>query len=131
MRFPEPVGHRQPPRDPISGGLSHVRTGSSGGYSPRWTSQTRRSEHDAVEDPRAYIRLANHQRAQILAGSLKPGNPVTSIAALSQASGHSRQTIGKAMGVLVGEGLLAHYPGLGYFVVPNPGQVSVSADQAG
>ena len=84
-----------------------------------------------VEDPRAYIRLANHLRAQITDGRLKPGNPVTSITTLSQETGHSRPTIAKAMTILEREGLIRRYPGLGYYVFPVPGQVSVSADQAG
>jgi DNA-binding GntR family transcriptional regulator len=71
-----------------------------------------------VEDPRAYIRLANHLRTQILDGRFKPGNPVTSITTLSHETGHSRPTIAKAMRVLESEGLIRRYPGLGYYVVP-------------
>jgi Bacterial regulatory proteins, gntR family len=72
-------------------------------------------------DPRAYIRLAADLRRAIADGTYPPGSPTPSITTLSQQHGHARQTCAKALGVLVDEGLLIRYPGLGYYVVGNPG----------
>ena len=49
---------------------------------------------------------------------LHPGSGVPSITALSQESGHARQTCGKAMQLLEREELLRFIPGLGYYVTP-------------
>jgi GntR family transcriptional regulator len=68
-------------------------------------------------DPRAYIRLAADLRRAIADGTYPPGSPTPSITTLSQQYGHARQTCAKALGVLVDEGLLIRYPGLGYYVV--------------
>ena len=68
-------------------------------------------------DPRAYIRLATDLRRAIAEGTYPPGSPTPSITTLSQRYGHARQTCAKALGVLVDEGLLIRYPGLGYYVV--------------
>jgi GntR family transcriptional regulator len=68
-------------------------------------------------DPRAYMRLAALIRDQIASGSLAPGGPLPSIAALRREQGHSRQTASKAMRVLADEGLIYQVPGLGYYVV--------------
>jgi DNA-binding GntR family transcriptional regulator len=70
-----------------------------------------------TEDPRAYMRLAASIRAQIASGAYPAGQPLPSIRELREASGHSRQTVGKAMWVLGCEGLIWRVPGLGYFVV--------------
>jgi len=67
-------------------------------------------------DPRAYVKLAADVRNAVNAGRLKPGTPAPSIAALSDQYGHARQTCSKALGILVKEGLLTRYPGLGYYV---------------
>jgi DNA-binding GntR family transcriptional regulator len=67
-------------------------------------------------DPRSYVRLAARIRKQIVSGDLGPGRPVPSITMLSQELGHARQTCGKAMRLLEGEGLLIRIPGLGYYV---------------
>lgn len=67
-------------------------------------------------DPRAYIRLAADLRGAITDGTYPPGSPTPSITTLSQQYGHARQTCAKALGVLVDEGLLIRYPGLGYYV---------------
>jgi DNA-binding transcriptional regulator YhcF (GntR family) len=69
-----------------------------------------------MEDPRLYVRTANEVRAQIEDGSLKPGDHVPSITALSQQTGRSRQTIGKALQRLERDGLLRRVQGRGYFV---------------
>jgi GntR family transcriptional regulator len=71
---------------------------------------------DDETDPRAYIRLAAELRKDIAAGKLKPGKPTPSITTLSQQYGHARQTCAKALRLLVDEGLLTRYPGLGYYV---------------
>jgi DNA-binding GntR family transcriptional regulator len=62
------------------------------------------------------MRLAALIREQIGRGTLAPGGPVPSIAALRREHGHSRQTVGKAMRILEGEGLIYPVPGLGYYV---------------
>ena len=67
-------------------------------------------------DPRAYMRLAALIREQIAHGELAPGGQLPSIAVLRRDHGHSRQTVGKAMRVLEGEGLIYRVPGLGYYV---------------
>jgi DNA-binding GntR family transcriptional regulator len=67
-------------------------------------------------DPRAYMRLAAMIRGQIRNGTLGTGRPVPSITTLSQEHGHARQTCSKAYQLLQQEGVLARFPGLGYFV---------------
>lgn len=67
-------------------------------------------------DPRAYRRLAAMIRAEISSGTLKKGEPVPSITSLSQEHGYARQTCSKAYRMLEREGLVARFPGLGYFV---------------
>ena len=67
-------------------------------------------------DPRAYIRLAAELRRAIADGTYPPGTPPPSITTLSQRYGHARQTCAKALRLLVDEGLLMRYPGLGYYV---------------
>ena len=54
-------------------------------------------------------------------GKSPPATATPSITTLSQDYGHARQTCSKALGVLVKEGLLTRYPGLGYYVVGKPG----------
>jgi DNA-binding GntR family transcriptional regulator len=72
-------------------------------------------------DPRAYVQLAGILRKAIAAGKYPPGTATPSITTLSQEYGHARQTCSKALGVLVKEGLLIRYPGLGYYVAGKPG----------
>jgi DNA-binding GntR family transcriptional regulator len=72
-------------------------------------------------DPRAYVQLASILRKAIAAGKYLPGTATPSITTLSQEYGHARQTCSKALGVLVKEGLLIRYPGLGYYVAGKPG----------
>ena len=62
------------------------------------------------------MRLAADVRKAIAEGTYPPGSPTPSITTLSQQSGHARQTCSKALNVLVDEGLLIRYPGLGYYV---------------
>jgi DNA-binding GntR family transcriptional regulator len=49
----------------------------------------------------------------------------------SEQSGHARQTCAKALNVLVDEGLLIRYPGLGYYVVGSPAKPGSPASGAG
>src|ERR1700743_3834545 len=72
-------------------------------------------------DPRAYMQLAAVLRKAIMSGQYPAGTATPSITTLSQDYGHARQTCSKALGVLVKEGLLIRYPGLGYYVVGKPG----------
>ena len=69
-----------------------------------------------MEDPRAYVRIADQVRQQITAGRLKPGQPVPSITTLTQDHGVARQTAAQAPRLLESEGLLHRVPGLGYYV---------------
>ena len=62
------------------------------------------------------MQLAGALRKAIVAGKYPPGTATPSITTLSQDYGHARQTCSKALGVLVKEGLLIRYPGLGYYV---------------
>jgi DNA-binding GntR family transcriptional regulator len=82
-------------------------------------------------DPRAYIRLAAELRRAIAEGKYPPGSPTPSITTLSQEYGHARQTCAKALRMLVDEGLLIRYPGLGYYVTgtPKPDSPTSKADQ--
>ena len=67
------------------------------------------------------MQLAAVLRKAIMAGQYPAGTATPSITTLSQDYGHARQTCSKALGVLVKEGLLIRYPGLGYYVVGKPG----------
>ncbi len=82
-------------------------------------------------DPRAYIRLAAVLSQAIADGTYPPGTPTPSITTLSQRYGHARQTCAKALRLLVDEGLLIRYPGLGYYVAgtPRPDSPASKADQ--
>jgi DNA-binding GntR family transcriptional regulator len=71
-------------------------------------------------DPRAYVRLAADLRRDITEGKYEPGKPTPSITMLGQQYGHARQTCAKALRLLVDEGLLVRYPGLGYYVTGAP-----------
>jgi DNA-binding GntR family transcriptional regulator len=72
-------------------------------------------------DPRAYVRLAAMIRGRIRDGTLGTGQPVPSITALTEEYGHARQTCSKAYQLLQEEGILARFPGLGYFVCQGSG----------
>ena len=80
--------------------------------------------HAGLTDPRAYVRLAEIVRRQIIDGTLEPGRPAPSITRLSQEHGHARPTCGKALRMLEGEGPLTRIPGLGYFVNLAPAPAS-------
>jgi DNA-binding GntR family transcriptional regulator len=69
-----------------------------------------------MEDPRAYVRIADLLRQRITAGQIKAGQPVPSITALTQDHGVARQTAAKALQMLESEGLVYRVPGLGYYL---------------
>jgi len=69
-----------------------------------------------ADDPRLYMQVAKSFRERILDGDLKPGDAVPSIRMTCQATGYSRQTIGKAFRILESEELIERIPGRGYFV---------------
>lgn len=74
--------------------------------------QARHASGERVKTPdrRAYVRLAGLLRDQIT-----PGEPLPTIGELRQKHGHSWQTVGKALRILEGEGLIYRVPGLGYY----------------
>jgi DNA-binding GntR family transcriptional regulator len=76
------------------------------------------NEHDddGLRDPRKYRQLAEALRAQITNGEIAPGDPAPTITELATSHGCARQTCAKALRILVDEGLLTRYPGLGYYV---------------
>jgi DNA-binding GntR family transcriptional regulator len=67
------------------------------------------------------MQLSGMLRRAIAEGKYPPGAATPSITTLAQEYGHARQTCSKAMKVLVKEGLLIRYPGLGYYVTGRPG----------
>jgi DNA-binding GntR family transcriptional regulator len=69
----------------------------------------------AQPDPRAYMKLAALLRDQVASGELAPGDRLA-MRVLCGKTGHSRQTVGKAMRVLEREGLIYRVTGLGYHV---------------
>jgi GntR family transcriptional regulator, mannosyl-D-glycerate transport/metabolism system repressor len=71
---------------------------------------------DEVDDPRAYMQVARALREQIADGRLKAGRCLPGIKQISQDSGRSRQTIGKALRLLEREGLIIRVAGHPYYV---------------
>ena len=69
-----------------------------------------------MQDPRAYVRIADMLRQQITDGRIHVGQPVLSITTLTQDHGVARQTAAKALQLLESEGLVYRVPGLGYYV---------------
>jgi DNA-binding GntR family transcriptional regulator len=69
-----------------------------------------------VDDPRAYMQVARTLREQIEYGRLETGRCLPGIKQLSQESGRSRQTIGKALRLLEREGLMIRVAGHPYYV---------------
>jgi DNA-binding GntR family transcriptional regulator len=75
------------------------------------------SHHDDdPADPRKYRQLAATLRAQITSGDIAPGDPAPTISQLAATHHCARQTCAKALSILVSEGLLTRYPGLGYYI---------------
>jgi DNA-binding GntR family transcriptional regulator len=75
---------------------------------------------DDPADPRKYRQLAAALRSQIARGEITPGDPAPTITELAASHGCARQTCAKAVRILVSEGLLTRYPGLGYYVAAGP-----------
>jgi DNA-binding GntR family transcriptional regulator len=73
----------------------------------------------SAPDPRKYRQLTSELRAAILDGALPPG-PAPTITELAARYGWGRQTCARAFRALEDEGLLARYPGLGYYVTGSP-----------
>jgi DNA-binding GntR family transcriptional regulator len=78
---------------------------------------------DAVEavverndDPRRYRQIADDVRELITSGQIACGQPSPTITELVARYGAARQTAGKALRLLSEEGILARYPGFGYYV---------------
>jgi len=67
-------------------------------------------------DPRPYVQMAVMLRRRISEGELRSSDPTPSIGALSRQYGHARPTCGKALQLLMDEGLLIRVPGFGYYV---------------
>jgi DNA-binding GntR family transcriptional regulator len=76
--------------------------------------------NDAQSDPRAYVQIADMLRRQIATGTYKPGQPLPSLTVLQTELGHARQTISKAMRLLVREGLIYRPVGYEYYVGTAP-----------
>jgi DNA-binding GntR family transcriptional regulator len=74
------------------------------------------THHDDPGDPRKYRQLVVALRAQIAVGEIAPGDPAPTITQLAASHHCARQTCAKALHILVTEGLLTRYPGLGYYV---------------
>jgi DNA-binding GntR family transcriptional regulator len=74
-------------------------------------------DRSAMHDPRIYVRITEDLRRKIRDGVIKPNAPVT-IADLSHEWGACRQTVAKALRALAHDGLLRHYPGVGFYVTP-------------
>ena len=69
-----------------------------------------------LSDPRAYHAMAAEIRQAITDGTLKHGDPAPSVTHLHHTTGHARQTCARALQMLQDEGLVARFPGLGYFI---------------
>lgn len=69
-----------------------------------------------VEDPRAWVQIANAVRDEIRTGKLRPGMRAPSITTLVQRFGVARNTAAKALRALGDEGLLVRFPGFGWYV---------------
>jgi len=79
-----------------------------------------RTQNEDPADPRKYRQLAAALRTQITSGEITPGEPVPAITQLATSHHCARQTCAKALRILVSEGLLIRYPGLGYYVTNAP-----------
>lgn len=69
-----------------------------------------------MPDPRLYLRLAATLRSQIGDGVFARGSRIPAISELCEEYDLSRQTAGKALRLLEGEGVIHRVPGLGYHV---------------
>jgi DNA-binding GntR family transcriptional regulator len=71
----------------------------------------------SVPDRRAYVRVADELRGQIVDGRLPAGELVPPISKLCLDSGCSRPLVGRSLRLLEREGLIARVPGIGYYVL--------------
>jgi GntR family transcriptional regulator len=75
------------------------------------------SENELENDSRAaYLRLADALRADIAAGTLRPGDKVPSIRQLAERFGVAQMTAQNAVRLLAQEGFVSASPGRGNFV---------------
>lgn len=68
------------------------------------------------EDPRIHVRVLAYVQGLIADGSLRPGEPIPTITSPCRKFSCTRQTVGKALRILLDDGVLRRYPGLGYYV---------------
>lgn len=80
------------------------------------SAQDLNSRYISPREPRIYVRVLRHIQEQIASGSLVPGDPTPTITSLCGKFGCTRQTVAKALRLLVDGGQLIRYPGLGYYV---------------
>jgi DNA-binding GntR family transcriptional regulator len=78
-------------------------------------------------DPRKYVRLAAVLRARITTGQFALGEKLPTVAVLAEEQQVSRQTVTKALHLLVHEGLLAPVLGLGFYVRTRPSAPPVAS----
>jgi DNA-binding GntR family transcriptional regulator len=69
-----------------------------------------------MDDPRAYMQVAQALRERIEDGQLKPGDFLPAIGQICQECHRSRHTVGKALRILASDGLITHVPGHPYYV---------------
>lgn len=67
-------------------------------------------------DPPRYIAIADDMRLRITGERLAPGEALTPIPDLAEHYEAARGTVGKALRVLEGEGLIARFAGIGWVV---------------
>jgi DNA-binding GntR family transcriptional regulator len=75
---------------------------------------------DTNPEQRAYMRLAAELREQVVSGLRGPGSQLPTIEQLCTTHRLSRQTCGRALQILQGEGLIYRVHGLGYYVAAPP-----------
>ena len=66
-------------------------------------------------DPRRYVQVAVHLRAQLASGKLESGDRLN-IGLLADTYEVSRPTVAHALRVLEADGLVLRYPGVGWVV---------------
>lgn len=73
---------------------------------------------DPYSDVPRYQQIAGFLRDRIKSGELAPGDRLPSQLSIAQEYGVARMTAGKALQLLVDEGLAVIVPGMGTFVKP-------------
>lgn len=82
-----------------------------------------------MNDPRAYVYMADVLRGQIREGAYEPGERIMSITSMAGQFGHARPTCAHALHVLESEGLVFRVPGKGYYVSKFGGHRDMTTDQ--